>query len=83
MHIAGAALAGTPGVTLGHNEHLAWGVTAGETAAMLVLRERARASDEFFEERALAAPRTTGTSASACVSARRRGRSAARRRAAS
>src|SRR5665213_834440 len=34
MHIGGAALAGTPGVTLGHNEHLAWGVTAGETAAV-------------------------------------------------
>jgi len=49
MHVAGAALAGTPGVTLGHNEHLAWGVTAGETAAMLVLRERTRGSDELFE----------------------------------
>ncbi len=49
MHVAGAALAGTPGVTLGHNEHLAWGVTAGETAAMLVLRERTRGNDEFFE----------------------------------
>jgi len=49
MHIAGAALAGTPGVTLGHNEHLAWGVTAGETAAMRVLKERRRGSDQFFE----------------------------------
>ncbi|HEX3463598.1 MAG TPA: penicillin acylase family protein [Candidatus Elarobacter sp.] len=39
MHVAGAALAGTPGVTLGHNEHVAWGVTAGETAAMRVVRE--------------------------------------------
>jgi penicillin amidase len=38
LHVAGAALAGTPGVTLGHNEHLAWGVTAGETAAMIVRR---------------------------------------------
>jgi penicillin G amidase len=38
LHVAGAALAGTPGVTLGHNEHLAWGVTAGETAAMTVRR---------------------------------------------
>jgi len=42
MHIAGAALAGTPGVTLGHNEHLAWGVTSGQTAAMRVYREPAR-----------------------------------------
>ena len=49
LHIAGAALAGTPGVTLGHNEHLAWGVTAGETAAMRVIREQARGADEFFE----------------------------------
>jgi len=49
MHIAGAALAGTPGVTLGHNEHLAWGVTAGETAAMRVLKEPRRGSDQFFE----------------------------------
>ncbi|HEY0613328.1 MAG TPA: penicillin acylase family protein [Candidatus Elarobacter sp.] len=50
LHIAGAALAGTPGVTLGHNEHLAWGVTAGETAAMRVMREPARGGDEFFED---------------------------------
>jgi penicillin G amidase len=49
LHIAGAALAGTPGVTLGHNEHLAWGVTAGETAAMRVIHEQARGADEFFE----------------------------------
>jgi penicillin amidase len=49
MHIAGAALAGTPGVTLGHNEHLAWGVTAGETAAMRVLKEARRGSDQFLE----------------------------------
>lgn len=49
MHVAGAALAGTPGVTLGHNEHLAWGVTAGESAAMLVLRERERGKDQFYE----------------------------------
>jgi penicillin amidase len=49
LHIAGAALAGTPGVTLGHNEHVAWGVTAGETAAMRVTREEARGADEFLE----------------------------------
>ncbi|HTD38623.1 MAG TPA: penicillin acylase family protein [Candidatus Limnocylindrales bacterium] len=48
MHVAGAALAGTPGVTLGHNEHLAWGVTAGEAAAMQVTRVPARGDDEFF-----------------------------------
>jgi len=49
LHVAGAALAGTPGVTLGHNEHLAWGVTAGETAAMHVVREPLRGADELFE----------------------------------
>jgi len=48
LHIAGATLAGTPGVTLGHNEHLAWGVTAGETAAMPVWRETIR-GDQLFE----------------------------------
>ncbi|MDB5069241.1 MAG: Penicillin acylase like protein [Candidatus Eremiobacteraeota bacterium] len=49
LHIAGGALAGTPGVTLGHNDHVAWGVTAGEAAAMRVIREQARGADEFFE----------------------------------
>jgi penicillin G amidase len=49
LHVAGGALAGTPGVTLGHNEHVAWGVTAGEAAAMRVIREQARGADEFFE----------------------------------
>ncbi len=48
VHVAGAALAGTPGVTLGHNEHLAWGVTAGETAAMRVVEENAL-GDRFRE----------------------------------
>jgi penicillin G amidase len=45
LHIGGAALAGTPGVTLGHNEHVAWGVTAGETAAMRVVKERRSGPD--------------------------------------
>jgi penicillin G amidase len=49
LHVAGGALAGTPGVTLGHNEHVAWGVTAGETAAMHVVRERTRGTDELYE----------------------------------
>ena len=48
-HIAGAALAGTPGVTLGHNDHVAWGVTAGETSAMRLVRLRTRGTDEFDE----------------------------------
>jgi penicillin amidase len=49
MHIGGAALAGTPGVTLGHNEHVAWGVTAGETAAMRIVKER-RAGLDLVQE---------------------------------
>ena len=50
VHVAGGALAGTPGVTLGHNEHIAWGVTAGETASPIrVLRERMRGPDELYE----------------------------------
>jgi penicillin amidase len=49
MHIGGAALAGTPGVTLGHNEHVAWGVTAGETAAMRVVKEH-RAGLDLVKE---------------------------------
>ncbi len=48
-HIAGAVLVGTIGVTLGHNEHVAWGVTAGETAAMRLIREPVRGDDEFYE----------------------------------
>lgn len=48
LHVAGGALAGTPGVTLGHNEHVAWGVTAGETAAMRVVREHMRGADEVL-----------------------------------
>ncbi|MDQ6941624.1 MAG: penicillin acylase family protein [Candidatus Eremiobacteraeota bacterium] len=49
VHIGGGALAGTPGVTLGHNEHVAWGVTAGETAAMRVLKERRSGADMVQE----------------------------------
>jgi len=52
IHVAGAALVGTPGVTLGHNEHVAWGVTAGETAAIPVWSERIRGragAEELFE----------------------------------
>jgi penicillin amidase len=49
LHVAGGALAGTPGVTLGHNEHVAWGVTAGETAAMRVVKERRFGADMVQE----------------------------------
>lgn len=29
-HVTGASLPGTPGVVIGHNEHIAWGLTNGE-----------------------------------------------------
>ncbi len=35
-HVAGATLAGTPGVILGHNDDLAWGVTNGTVTALSV-----------------------------------------------
>ncbi|MBV9719654.1 MAG: penicillin acylase family protein [Candidatus Eremiobacteraeota bacterium] len=37
-HVAGASLPGLPAVVLGHNEHLAWGVTAGTVASLSVFR---------------------------------------------
>ena len=36
FHVAGAALVGTPGVTLGHNDHVAWGATNGTVTALSV-----------------------------------------------
>jgi penicillin amidase len=39
-HVAGATLAGTPGVVLGHNERVAWGATNGTVAGPRVFRER-------------------------------------------
>ncbi len=38
-HVAGAAIAGVPGVILGHNEHLAWGLTYADAVAPRVYRE--------------------------------------------
>jgi len=35
-HVAGASLAGTPGIILGHNEHVAWGATNGTVASLSV-----------------------------------------------
>ena len=36
FHVAGAALVGTPGVTLGHNDHVAWGATNGTVTALSI-----------------------------------------------
>jgi len=40
LHVAGATLAGVPGVILGHNDRVAWGATNGYTAAARVYTER-------------------------------------------
>jgi penicillin amidase len=49
LHVAGATLAGVPGVVLGHNAHLAWGATNGTVATVRVFREhfKSAASDEY------------------------------------
>ena len=38
MHVAGATLAGAPGVILGHNDHIAWGVTNGSVVTESLYR---------------------------------------------
>ena len=50
LHVAGATLAGVPGVVLGHNAHLAWGATNGTVATVRVFRERFKSatSDEYL-----------------------------------
>jgi len=54
-HAAGASLAGTPGVILGHNDAIAWGATNGSVAALSVfcgLRPRPQnAVQERFDVR--------------------------------
>lgn len=44
-HAAGAALAGTPGVILGHNDRLAWGATNGTVASLSVFKANKPAAD--------------------------------------
>ena len=56
MHVAGASLAGTPGVILGHNENIAWGATNGTVTTEVVYRDRladATARHETFHVRFL------------------------------
>jgi penicillin amidase len=38
-HVAGAAIAGVPGVVLGHNDRLAWGATYADAVSLRVYRE--------------------------------------------
>ncbi len=39
LHVAGATLAGVPGVILGHNDAIAWGATNGDVVGPRVYRE--------------------------------------------
>ena len=50
IHVAGATLAGVPGIVLGHNAHVAWGATNGTVATVEVYRERFKSasSDEYL-----------------------------------
>jgi len=48
FHAAGATLAGTPGVILGHDDRLAWGVTAGTTADLSLFEFPAHPDPRFF-----------------------------------
>jgi penicillin G amidase len=53
-HVAGASLAGTPGVILGHNENIAWGATNGTVTTESVYRDtlkNARVRRETFHVR--------------------------------
>jgi penicillin amidase len=45
LNVIGATLAGIPGVMIGHNEHLAWGVTAGMTDSQDLFLERRHPED--------------------------------------
>ncbi len=54
LHVAGASLAGTPGVILGHNDDLAWGATNGTVTTEVVYRDSldgARQRREIFHVR--------------------------------
>ena len=53
LHAAGATLAGSPGIVLGHNEHVAWGATNGTVAGPRVFRERfvSATGDDYLTER--------------------------------
>jgi penicillin G amidase len=44
-HVAGAAIAGVPGVILGHNDRLAWGATNSDAVSPVVYNEQFTSSD--------------------------------------
>jgi penicillin amidase len=54
IHVAGASLAGTPGVILGHNDDIAWGATNGTVTTESVYRDNLRGAgvrSELFHVR--------------------------------
>ncbi|MBV8365066.1 MAG: penicillin acylase family protein [Candidatus Eremiobacteraeota bacterium] len=50
MHVAGFTLPGIPGIVIGHNERIAFGVTSAEEAVedLYIERFRSPTSDEYF-----------------------------------
>ena len=46
FHAAGATLAGTPGIILGHNAYVAWGATNGTVASMSIYRPGPLSADD-------------------------------------
>src|SRR5690606_18442682 len=44
-HVAGASVPGLPGVVIGHNEHIAWGVTAAQVDVQDLVVERLHPRD--------------------------------------
>jgi penicillin amidase len=50
FHAAGASIAGTPGIILGHNERVAWGATNGTVASLSVYRSGALSSKYWVTE---------------------------------
>lgn len=49
LHVAGATLAGIPGIILGHNEQIAWGATNGTVVTEVVYRDSLRGARERNE----------------------------------
>ncbi len=49
MHVAGGALAGTPGLVLGHNDDIAWGATNGTVATESLYRDPLAGARERVE----------------------------------
>ena len=49
LHVAGASLAGTPGIILGHNDDIAWGATNGTVVTEVVYRDSLRGAKSRVE----------------------------------